>query len=298
MIARLEALETYFPEREAEIRVFYKQMRARFQPADLSSENVLKMADYIAAGDPAGAVVWYESALARGGTRHRARATLGLANARAAIGQVREAEIGYTKVLETFGTPELAEEATIGIARLAQQKKDWSSTAQYWKSYLDHADWKRARDEAGRGLKLAEANGGKPSAPGQDAARPLRPAPSDPLAIGLAEAESLAAAGKKDAAYHSLDRMLQTVGPAERLPKSSTVPLRKAQMMHEDLGDRAREMRATAGRVSPRRRLVRPIRPIRPIRLIRREHRRRGLRHVYPSPSLATEDPQNGRAQP
>jgi outer membrane protein assembly factor BamD (BamD/ComL family) len=237
LIARLEALETYFPDRVAEIRVYYRQMRDRFKPSDLSAANVLKMADYIAEDDPAGAITWYQNALARGGTRHRASATLGLAKANAANGDDRAAETGFRSVLETFGSPELAEEATLGLARIAGRNTDWNASAQFWSSYLDHSDWNLAKEEARDALALARSQGGRAKLQAPSSPVPDRTADSNnPLAQELAKAESLAAAGKKVDAYDSLDRMLRRIGPVEKLPKTSAVQVRKAQMMHEDLG--------------------------------------------------------------
>ena len=236
VIARLEALETYFPERHGEIRVFYREMRSRFTPADLSTANVLKVADHIAVKQPDQAIPWYEEALARGGSRHSARATLGLANVLAMVGADEEAEAGFKKVLEVFGSPELAEEATLGIARVARKKEDWSASAYYWTRYLDQQGWTKARDEARKGLEESKANGGVATAPKSQQTPAAKPVATGPVAQGLAMAEALALDGKKEAAYETLGKMLQRYQSTEGLEKSSVVRLRKAQTMHEDLG--------------------------------------------------------------
>ena len=235
VIARLEALETYFPDRIAEIRVFYKEMRARFKPGDLSSANVLKLADYIAEQDPSEAVAWYENALARGITRHKPRATLGLAKAHAKTGDHVDAERGFRKVLETFGSPEYAEEATLGIARIARDKKDWNAAAHYWQSYLDHQSWNLAREEARKGLEESKSHGAVAKAPVSKRTVPVKAVADDPVAKALAQAERLAAAGDKDGAYNSLDQMLKRFGSTPGLSKDSKATYRKAQIMHEDL---------------------------------------------------------------
>ena len=236
IIARLEALETYFPENEAEIRVFYNEMRARFEPSDLSTANVIKLADHIAPKDPEEAISWYESALARGSSLHGARATLGLAKAQAAAGRSSEAQKGFKEVLETFGSPELAEEATIGIARIARTTEDWNLSAYYWENYLNHRDWDLAREEARNGLAEAKSHGGVARAPASPHIVPVKKAPGDPVTRELSKAETLAAAGKKEAAYSELEKLIQRHGSTPGLPQDAAKSLSLAKVMHEDLG--------------------------------------------------------------
>lgn len=236
VIARLEALETYFPQNVAEIRVFYKEMRAKFKPRDLSATNVLKIADYIAEQNPEESIEWYDNALSRGGSLHRARATLGLAKAQARSGKEREAEGGFRKVLETFGSPELAEEATLGIARIARKQKDWNASAHYWTSYLDHQEWDIAREEARGGLEEAKGKGAVGKAPASKRTTPVKVVSADPVSKGLATAESQAASGNKNSAYDTLEGLLKRFGGAKSLPAIAKKPLSKARIMHEELG--------------------------------------------------------------
>ena len=212
-------------------------MRTLFKPGDLSTANVLKLADYISEQNPDEAVVWYENALSRGGTLHTARATLGLAVARARAGNDKEAESGFRKVLETFGSPELAEEATLGIARIAMRKKDWDAAAHYWTNYLDHKEWNRSREEARNGLDESKSHGAVAKAPAPKNLVPVkaRAGANDPLSKALTKAEQLSAAGDKDGAYDSLDTVLRNIRSANALPDESKATYRKAQIMHEDL---------------------------------------------------------------
>ena len=236
IVARLEALETYFPNNDAEIRVFYKEIRSRFKPSELSATNVLKIADYIAETKPADAVPWYQNALSRGSSIHQARATLGLAKAEAMLGKSNEAEKGFRKVLETFGSPELAEEATVGMARIASKKKDWSASAYYWGNYLDQKTWTTASAEARAGLDEAKSRGGVAKAPTPTRTMPVKAQPQDPVSKEFAKAESLLNAGKKEAAYATLETMIQRYGDSKNLPKAASTALSKASIMREDLG--------------------------------------------------------------
>jgi len=235
LIARLEALETYFPDRKGEIRVFYSQMRSRFQPRDLSAANVLKMGDHIAATDAAESVKWYQEVLDRNVTLHKAKATIGLAKANAQLGKDVEAEKGFRAVLEKFGSPEEAEEATLGMARIASKRKDWSGAAYYWNSYLDNKGWTIARNEAQDGLAESKGHGGVAKAPARnDGTLPVKAAPSDPIDVEVTMAERMVDNGDSKGAYSTLDRLLKRYQGKE-LPKSSKLPYRRAQMLHEDL---------------------------------------------------------------
>ena len=234
LIARLEALETYFPDRKGEIRVFYSQMRSRFKPADLSATNVLKMANHIAENEPAESVRWYQEVLDRNVTLHKARATIGLAKANAQLGNDSEAQSGFRAVLDKFGTPELAEEATLGMARIATKRKDWSSAAYYWTNYLDHKDWNLARTEASEGQANARANGGVVKAPKQDGTLPVKAAPNDPIDAEVTNAERMVENGNPQGAYQALDALLKRY-KGKTLPAQSKIPFRRAEMLHEDL---------------------------------------------------------------
>ena len=53
MVARLEVLEDYFPNNEAEIRVFYDEVDKHFAREDLSTETLVKLARQVYEQHPA-----------------------------------------------------------------------------------------------------------------------------------------------------------------------------------------------------------------------------------------------------
>ncbi len=248
IIARLEVLEAYFPERSAEIKVFYEEIRHRFDRRDLSTPTVYKVALNGSESDPVEAAAWFREILARPGAELKAEATLGLSDLQARGGGtgLESAEKGYRKVLETYGTPELAEGATAGLARVLAEQGKWAEARDQWAAYLSRGDWNSVRDEAERGLAAATAKAGsapaevKPATP-VEAERPsLGGAPgavasNNRFAQKLAQAERLIAKGMKAEAFEILKAMVEAGEEIEEPGEEARKALRRAGILQEEL---------------------------------------------------------------
>ena len=119
---------------------------------------------------------------------------------------------------------------------IARQNKDWSASAYYWTSYLDHRDWNLAREEARGGLDESKSQGGVAKAPPSAHKIPVKAVPTDPVSRELGKAQKLMATGNKEAAYNQLDKLIKRHGSTPGLPADSAKSLSRARVMHEDLG--------------------------------------------------------------
>ena len=54
----------------------------------------------------------------------------------------------FERVLNELDTPDLQEEAILGVARILIKEKDWDEALSYWLTYLDENSWTLARAEA------------------------------------------------------------------------------------------------------------------------------------------------------
>ena len=251
IVARLEVLEAYFPERTAEIRVFYDEIRYRFERSQLSTPTVLKIANYMAKTDLQGAAIWYRELLSRPGSQLKDEATLGLAQVLAASSnsqKLAEAASLFRKVLEAYGSPGLEEEAVLGMARVAVKREHWAGAKAFWKRYLSDPNWSLARDEAEQGLQVAGQKAPKSAppvvvpSPTPTPAAPMRvpnapePAGGDPKVLQqLRQAERMVGSGMKAQAYEVLKSLLER-GEAMPSPDPGTASaLRRARILKENL---------------------------------------------------------------
>lgn len=264
IIARLEVLETYFPDRSAEIAVFYDEIRSRFNRSELATPTLLKIAKHIAKTDSAEAILWYREAISRRESQYQDVATLGLAQAQATssdAGQMAEADAGFRRVLESFGSPDLEEEAVLGVARLATRRGDWKDARDYWMRYENNPNWTLARDEAKRELKEALERAGPVTEPttiiassvGTTSAIPSKDTPKEAgsrpvasagsssataakLELKLKQAERMSGKGMKKQAFEMLKSVLDASGDSADADKATKSALHRAKILKENLG--------------------------------------------------------------
>jgi len=245
VVARLEALETHFQERAAEIRVFYGEILAHFNRDDLSAETLVKLGRHASLSDLAEAEDILESALARGDNGSKDTATLELAKVRAAMPDPAKqhlAIVGFRKVLDVYGKPELAEQATLGLARLHTRREDWANALVFWKAYTRRPEWSAARDEAEKQLALVEAKAGsgpeRPAAPAVAETSPPSAKARGVFERGYFRASAQAETGNRRGAYETLNSLLGDVGEeeAKSLKGAEKRAYRQATSLHQDLG--------------------------------------------------------------
>ena len=155
IMARLEILETYFTGRDAEIEVFYDEIRSRINRHNLSAYIILKVARHVARYNKGEAALWLSELLGRPDIQCKDEVIVILAVLRAASGdaaQMSLAKEGFEIFLSDYGSPELMERAVLGLARVSEQLKDWQCAGQCWREYLSHPAWKSARGEARQGI--------------------------------------------------------------------------------------------------------------------------------------------------
>ncbi|MEM9481892.1 MAG: tetratricopeptide repeat protein [Verrucomicrobiota bacterium] len=241
VVARLDALENYFPEREAEIRVFYDEIVRSFNRDDLSDETLIKIARHVESADEVEARKIYEKVVMRTGSKEMAAATLGLARLDAKSGDVAaedKAIEGLSRVIHLYGNVTLAEEATLELARLHSKRSEWQKAYSAWETYLRNPAWITARSEAEEGKSMAKQRGGsaieeKPMEPAFVRANEV----SDPYLVSLNRANDLIGQGKKKEAFMVLDDMLKgteslAIEPSEEVRAA----IRRATLIHQDLG--------------------------------------------------------------
>jgi len=253
IIARLEVLENHFPERAAEIRVFYDEVRTRMARRDMSVPTLLKIGRHVAKSDLREGAVWFREVLARPGSDYKAEAALGLAKVLAASSdpaEMAEAAGEFRKVVESYGSPALEEEAVLGLARLAVRGERWAEARDYWAAYVANGNWQLARQEAGRGFETARQRaGGLPASPQKEKAKPIArqqavsAAPSAAthtdgrrLMLKVRQAERIANSGMKEQAYEILKKVIEDGSAIEEPDEATGKALRAAIILKENLG--------------------------------------------------------------
>ncbi len=243
VVARLEALEANFPERDAEIRVFYEEIRSHFNRDDLSAETLVKLGRHASLTDLEDAESILEAALIRGGSDSRDLATLELAKVRAAMPDSAKQQlsiVGFRDVLDVYGKPGLAEQATLELARLYSRREDWLNARVFWKAYVRNTAWSEARPEAVKQLAFAESHAGPEPEPAIEpmvAETPSRPAKGF-FERGYFRASALVEAGNRRGAYETLNGLLDAIDEAEvkELKGEEKRAYRRAASLHLDLG--------------------------------------------------------------
>ena len=163
VVARLEVLEKHFPDREAEIEVFYDEIRSRLNRKDFSVHLILKVARHVARYDKKEAVLWLNEVLERSDIESRDEVMVALAIVQASSENEEEmymAKRGFEGFLNDYATPRLMEQGVLGLARVAIQLREWSCAREYWQIYLSNRDWKGARGEAARSLERIQTMDG------------------------------------------------------------------------------------------------------------------------------------------
>jgi tetratricopeptide (TPR) repeat protein len=151
IVARLEVLETYFTGRDAEIDVFYDEIRCRFERENLSTFMVMKVARHVAEYDPGEGVLWLSELIERPGVQGKDEAIVALAQIRATSGdpgQMNLAKDGFQSFLREYGSPKLEETVIAELARVSEQLEDWECVRDCWRNYLSRPEWTMARGEA------------------------------------------------------------------------------------------------------------------------------------------------------
>ena len=253
IVARLEVLETHFPERTAEINVFYDEIRTRSKREDLAIPTLLKIGKHVAKSDLGEGAFWYRAALARPGSEYKAEATFGLAKVLAASSDpqvMAEAARGFKMVLDSYGSPTLEEESVLGLARLAVRMERWAEARDYWAHYVRNANWQLARREAEEGFNVAVQRAGakveqapavRPPTKRQPAAKPLPQQSATAtvdiykLRMKVKQAERLASAGMKAQAYEVLKKVLVDGATIDEPDEATAKALRAAGILKENL---------------------------------------------------------------
>ena len=155
VVARLEVLEKYFPDRDAEVEVFYDEIRSRLNRKDFSVCLILKVARHVARYNTQEAVLWLNEVLERSDIESRDEVIMALAMVQASSGNEEEMYLAKSRFecfINDYATPRLMEQGVVGLARASMQLREWSCARECWQIYLSHQDWKGARGEATRSL--------------------------------------------------------------------------------------------------------------------------------------------------
>jgi outer membrane protein assembly factor BamD (BamD/ComL family) len=159
IVARLEVLEKYFTGRDAEVEVFYDEIRSRLDRHNLSAHLILKVARHVARYDKQEAALWLVELLERPDIHCRDEVIVVLADVHASTGDtnhMRMARKGFESFLNTYATPRLMEQAILGLARVSMRFQHWKRARECWRIYLSNTDWKGARGEAIREMERLE----------------------------------------------------------------------------------------------------------------------------------------------
>ena len=160
IMARLEVMETYFTDRDAEVEVFYDEVRSRISRDNLSAYMVMKIARHVSRYDRDEAVLWLSELLERPAVQCRDEVIVSMAVLHSASGDTAHKNLargGFEVFLSDYGSPELMERAVLGLARVSEQLKDWPRARQCWMEYLSRPDWKSAQEEALQGIDRVQA---------------------------------------------------------------------------------------------------------------------------------------------
>ena len=166
LVARIETLETLGSTSHSNrIEGLYRELSA-FDSQQLANYPLVKLARWLnSRGETAAAVKRYDAVLARPpeqGYADYALLDLGLMEAASESAADRQRALERLEtVLEGYQTPELAEAATLGIARLHMQAGQWEEAFPRWSEYLSHRNWTSARAEANYQLAVCLDHAGK-----------------------------------------------------------------------------------------------------------------------------------------
>ena len=252
IIARLEVLETYFTGRDAEIDVFYDEIRSRFERKNLSASMVMKVARHVAEYDPGESVLWLSELIERPGVQGKDEAIVALAQVRATSGdpgQMKLARGGFQSFLKQYGSPALEETAVAGLARVSEQLEDWRCARNCWEDYLSHPEWTMARAEALEAMARMPGLSREPEImsgahhPGvvqRQGVAPIMPdngvsAIGGMLASRIESAEKLIRSGTKKEAMEILGRIVMDGGRIRKPDAHITSIIRRAGILRENL---------------------------------------------------------------
>ncbi|MCH2062029.1 MAG: tetratricopeptide repeat protein [Verrucomicrobiales bacterium] len=159
IVARLEVLEKYFTGSDAEVEVFYDEIRSRLDRKNLSAHLILKVARHVARYDKQEAALWLVELFERPDIHCRDEVIVALAVVHASTGDtnhMRLARKGFESFLDTYATPRLMEEGILGLARVSMRLKDWHRARECWHIYISNPAWQGARGEAIREMDRLE----------------------------------------------------------------------------------------------------------------------------------------------
>jgi len=250
--ARLEVLEIYFTGRDAEIDVFYDEIRSRFGRRNLSTFMVMKVARHVAEYDSGKGVLWFSELIERPGVQGKDEAIVELAQIRAASGdpgQMNLAKSGFQSFLREYGSPELEETALLGLARLSEQLEDWECARNCWENYLSHPEWTRARGEALQAMDRMPrlpndpeivSGTDQPDVAQRRGVVPVRPGNgvsgiSGMLASRVESAEQLIGSGTKEEALEILEQVVMDGGRISKPDANIAAIIRRAGILRENL---------------------------------------------------------------
>jgi hypothetical protein len=130
----------------------------------------------------------------------------------------------------------LAEEATLGMARLYSKDDDWTNAYGYWDAYLKNGTWTSARDEAKGQFAIAKEKAGPlPAAPVNESDPLLAQSGLSEIEKSLLRANKMVEEGQKPEAFEMLAKLIEAADKNENLSKEDSKALRKANVLQQDL---------------------------------------------------------------
>ncbi len=153
-IGKIQQLEEQKGDQQSDINVQFFALDSRFNPEEQSNYVIVRLARWLTEerNDPERAATYYDYILKnRPGTEDYDFALLDRAriDAKSSAPEARERAMMYfDRVLNEFDNADLAEEASIGIARLLTQDKNWPAAQARWETYMDNRQWNRYSAEA------------------------------------------------------------------------------------------------------------------------------------------------------
>lgn len=153
-IGKIQLLEETKGDNEDAIQALFYQLNVNFDPAQHSNYIIVRLARWhtVTRKKPEDAAPLYDYILAnREGSEDFDLALLDRAeiDAQSDLPQDRERAMQYfDRVLNEFGNAELAENASVGVARLLMKEKRIEEALPRWEAYMDNNAWNKFSAEA------------------------------------------------------------------------------------------------------------------------------------------------------
>ncbi len=154
LVAKIGIIEEHLVQdgpMRARLQVYYEELENSFKKEELGNYILARVGINIAEANLFRARPWFEEILKRENPDFQAHAALWLAkmDAKSTDASTRQLAIEkFRRVRDDYQVAELAEDATLGLARLYHEDEKWKEANAEWERYMANRQWVRARPEA------------------------------------------------------------------------------------------------------------------------------------------------------